>query len=316
MKAALEYTVPKGYKWIAREIERLDPEVDYERIWALSTTYYMNDMFMNFLYTTGVQCFTQPPEGSVMMGLITKKAVNRKQKRADDTLQHFWKWFEMGPSNLETQRSLAHLNMVHEALSKKAPGTFPARDVIYTTAWIGADMHRLRLSLGLPGYTEKQKIATQRYWAAVSRLFWSEDGLVTDYPKTFDEMLAFLERYEAHPWEKVESGKLLAEAMTQQFVDAWFPRGFHWLGRQVILSLQKPHIRKLMQMGDPNPVARWLIRRGLKWSVLLKERVLPDPKLSTPEKARRLTPIPEQHKEPAMVKGSGCPFPVAHSGEK
>jgi hypothetical protein len=27
------------YKWIADEIERLDPEVDYERIWKLSTTY-------------------------------------------------------------------------------------------------------------------------------------------------------------------------------------------------------------------------------------------------------------------------------------
>jgi hypothetical protein len=31
------------YKWIADEIERLDPEVDYERIWKLSTTYWVDD---------------------------------------------------------------------------------------------------------------------------------------------------------------------------------------------------------------------------------------------------------------------------------
>lgn len=311
MKAAMEYGTAKGYKWIAREIERLDPELDYERIWALSTTYYVDDMFMNILYTTGIQCFTQPPAGSVIMGEITKKAVNHKQKRADDTLQHFWKWFEMGPSDPAAQRSLAHVNLVHQALSKKAPGTFPARDVIYTTAWIGADMHRLRLSLGLPGYTEKQKIATQRYWAAICRQFWSEDGYVTDYPKTFDEMLAFLEAYEAEPWAMVESGQRLAAALTQQYAEAWFPTGFRWVGRQIILSLQKPHIRMLMQMGDPNPLARWIIRKAFKWVIFLKERVMPDPKLSTPEKARLLRLIPGQHKEPPMAKPSGCPLHAA-----
>ncbi|MBB5498702.1 hypothetical protein [Paraburkholderia sp. MM5384-R2] len=316
MQAALEFPTRKGYKWIAREIESLDPEVHYERIWALSTTYYVDDMFMNILYTTGIQCFTQPPAGSVIMGQITKKAITKKQKRTDDTLQHFWKWFEFGPSNPDARRSLAHVNSVHQALSKKAPGTFPARDVIYTTAWIGADMHRLRLSLGLPGYTEKQKIATQRYWAAVSRLFWSEDGYITDYPESFEAMLIFLEDYEAQPWEQVQSGKELAEALTQQYMEAWFPLPFRALGRQVILSLQKPVIRKLMQMGDPNPIAKWAIRKAFWLIIMLKERVLPDPKLSTPEKARRRNPTPSQHLEPPKAKAGGCPFHASMSDDQ
>jgi len=33
----------RRYKWIAKEIERLDPERDYERIIALSATYYQTD---------------------------------------------------------------------------------------------------------------------------------------------------------------------------------------------------------------------------------------------------------------------------------
>ncbi|WP_258197742.1 hypothetical protein [Pseudomonas aeruginosa] len=77
----------RGYKWIAREIERLDPEKDFAEIWRLSTTYYVNDFVMNLVYTLGIPAFTQPPAGSVVMGVTTEKAIKKPQKRTDDTLQ-------------------------------------------------------------------------------------------------------------------------------------------------------------------------------------------------------------------------------------
>jgi hypothetical protein len=296
----------RGYKWIAREIEKLDPVTDYEQIWALSTTYYVDDFFMNILYTTGIQNFTQPPAGSIVMGLTTRKAVTSPQKRADDTLSRFWQWFEFGPSHPDVQRSLEFVNQIHMALAKKSPGTFPSRDFIYTCCWIGADMHRLRTGLGVPGYTDKQKVAAHRYWQALCSQFRSEDGQVLAFPDSFEGMLTMLETYEAEPWEKVESGRLLSEAITQQFADAWCPPGLRWVGRQMILSLQKDHIRALMRMGDPNPVMRVIVRRLFWLIITLKERVLPDPKLSTPEKARARRVRPGQHSEPPKV--ASCPF--------
>lgn len=298
----------RGYKWIAREISRLDPYKDYELIWALSTTYYVDDFFMNIIYTTGIQNFTQPPAGSIIMGEVTKKAVNQQEKRLNDTLQRFWQWFELGPSHPDVQRSMELVNQIHMGLAKKKPGTFPARDYIYTCAWTGADMHRLRLSLGLPGYTENQKIATHLFWKEMCGLFMSEEGRVSEFPADFDAMLRFMEEYEHEPWEKVESGKKLSAALTEQFSKSWFPTGFQWFGRQMILSLQKKRTRDLMQMGDPNPVLEKVIR-GFFWLVItLKERVLPDPKRSTPEKARSMKVRPSQHIDPPLAKIAGCPF--------
>lgn len=298
----------QGYKWIAREIEQLDPYRDYEQIWALSTTYYVDDFFMNVIYTTGIQNFTQPPAGSVVMGLVTKKAMNQQEKRMHDTLQRFWQWFEFGPSSPNVYLSLQVVNNIHMGLAKKSPNTFMERDVIYTCCWTGADMHRLRVSLGLPGYTEKQKIATHLFWRDMTRLFIAEEGPVHDFPDSFDAMLHFLEAYESEPWEQVESGKALASALTEQFAKTWFPFGMRWFGRQMILSLQKKRTRDLMQMGDPNPVLRPLIR-GFFWLVIfMKERVLPDPKLSTPEKARAKAVRPAQHIDPPLAKVTSCPF--------
>ena len=187
----------RNYKWIEKTIAGLDPATDYAEIWRLTSTYYSNDFILNLVYTLAIPSFTQPPAGSQVMGMVTEKAIKSPQKRVDDTLQHFWAWFEFGPNDARVQASIAHINKIHMALSKKSPGAFPARDVIYTTAWVGANLHRLRLAVGLPGFTENQQIASQKFWSEMCRQFWSEDGYVLDFPPTFEAMLKFIEDYEA-----------------------------------------------------------------------------------------------------------------------
>lgn len=296
-----DYDHKKDYKWISQAIESLDPVVDYAEIWRLSTNYYIDDFVMNLIYTLGIPAFTQPPEGSIVMGVSTKKAVKQPQKRADDTLQHFWFWFEFGPDHPNMKASLAHVNLVHESLSKKNPNTFVKRDVIYTCCWIACMFHRLKLSLGLNGYSEKQKIATNIYWKKIVAMFWSEDGLLTaeDFPNSFDEMLTLLEKYEQEPWAKVESGKILTEAIIKQFLDCYFPTGTKWIGRQLYLSLQSQHINELMDSGRPNIFMKYILRLGLKTFLYMQENILPDPKVSTPDKARKQI-LQGQHKVPPM----------------
>lgn len=65
----------RNRKWIADEIERLNPEEDYAEIWRLTTNYYVNDFVMNLVYTLGIPSFTQYPEGSAIMAVTTKKAM-------------------------------------------------------------------------------------------------------------------------------------------------------------------------------------------------------------------------------------------------
>ena len=116
------------------------------------------------------------------------------------------------------------------------------------------------------------------------------------------------EEFENHPWGKSESGKKLADAITQQFNDAWLPRWLHWAGRQFVLALQTPRTREVMQMGNPNPLMSVLIKKVVWFVFTMKERVLPHSKITTQEKARRKNKLPLTHQEPQMAKISQCPF--------
>lgn len=290
-------------KWIADEIERLDPEVDYSRIWALTTTYYVDDFAMNLIYTIGIQAFTQPPAGSIVLTRAgSGKALATPDRRAEETLQHFWRWFEEGPDDATVKRSVEHVNAKHASFAKRYPGTFPERDFIYTACWIGCNVHRIMRWAGRAGFSEKQKIAAQRYWSKLMAMFHGDDGYVRNFPPTFDAMLAFLDEYENEPWEQVATGKQLAEALIDQFNRRWLPRRMHWFGRQLILSVQKPSIRRIMQLEDPNPVWEAIIRRIVGGALALKMDLLRDPVLSTPAIARLKQQRPGQHVDPPLAR--------------
>ncbi len=298
----------RGYRWIPREIEKLDPYTDYEQIWTLSTSYNYGDFILNVLYTLGMPNFTMPPETSFMLTDGTGKVLKHQQKRMTDTNQTFWRWFELGPSHPDVRRSLEMVNQIHMALNKKFPERFPARDFIYTCVWIAIGLHRVKLAVGAPGWTDKQKIAAHLYWKSLCSQFRSQEGQVEDFPDSFDDMMRLAEEYEAHPWEQSESGKKLAEAISQQFAECWFPWGFRWAGRQFVLTMQMPSTRKIMQMPDPNWLMSKLVPK-IVWLVFtMKDRVLPDAKLTTPERARAKRVRPITHQEPKMVKISECPF--------
>ena len=304
-----EQDYKQHYKWIAKRLESLDPEVDYAEIWRLTVTYYVDDLFMNIIYTTGIQNFTQPPAGTILLVNNGKgPTLKGPQERAFDTLVHFWKWFEYGPDDPGVQGSVERVNRIHNAMARVLPGAFPARDFIYTAGWTCCDVHRLFLSLGLPGFSDIQKAGAHRYWQKMMSHFKDEDGRPVDFPESFDATVAFLEEYERHPWPKVPTGKILAKALTDQFAAAWFPPGFRWLGQQLILSLQKPATRALMDMGDPNPILRPILRGGVAALVFAKINLLPDPKLSTPEKARMKRVRPGQHHDAPTTAVSACPY--------
>jgi hypothetical protein len=289
-------------------MERLDPETDYERIIALMYTYYQGDFFFNLLYTTGVMTFILPPWGGRTLALAGAKrngdgkVMTKRQKRADETLSHFWKWFEEGPSSPEVRRSVEFVNRLHLGHAKQLPGNWSHNeDFVYTLIWTGIHAHRLRLWVGLPGFTDKQKIASQRFWSAMAALFRSENGSITGFPLDFDAMLAFLEEYEAHPWESVPEGHQVCEALIDQFARRWFPGPLHGIGRQLVLSVQRDRVLEVHQLERPNPVFRQAVRLGLRTLVHTQERILPDPRRSTPERARSTGRRDPMHEPPPMV---------------
>ncbi|MFI2249666.1 hypothetical protein ACH49C_35870 [Rhodococcus sp. NPDC019609] len=278
-----------GYKWIAARIEELDPRVDYEEIWKLSTCYYVNDFTMNILYSTGFPHFMLAPSGGQTISRGGHgKVILEHQKRETDTMNHFWKWFEFGPSDLRTQQSIRQVNNLHMKYARQMPGHFANNDeFVYTMCWIGADMHRLRLRIGLPGYTENQQIACQKYWNEIAKFFISENGDITGFPTTFQGMLDHLDYYENLPWEHSEEGALACEHLLQQFDERWFKGPLKGLGRTIILALLDDSAHRVHRLPYPSKFAQWAVMKTMKTIMFTQERIAPDPKLSTPEKKRR-----------------------------
>lgn len=280
--------VRKGYKWIAKEIERLDPYVDYERIWELSTCYYVGDFEMNFLYSTGFPHFILPPWGGETIARQgTGKFIKQMNKREKDTADAFWKWFENGPSSMATKESVEKVNKIHMAIEKKMPGNFSHNeDFVYTMCWIGADLHRLRLRIGLPGYTDNQKIAVHLYWQELSKLMRSANGAITDFPVSFEAMLDYMREYEQTDWEFSPEGAVTCDYTIKQFSERWFPRGFRWVGRKMLLAMWDEPVHRVHRQPEVSFLTRKFFEFGLRMVFTMQERVLPDPKLSTPAKKR------------------------------
>jgi hypothetical protein len=298
-----ENKMKNSYNWIAKEIASLDPYRDYERIWQLMTCYYFGDFMMNFLYTNQFPYYIMTPHVATAVSRNgTGKLMKQKDKREADTASHFWSWFEYGPSHPITQESIKRVNAAHAGVAKRVgPGLYTHDyDYTYTLCMLAADYHRLRVRCGLKGYTENEKIAAHLFWQEITKLFRREgeqpatefDQLITDFPDNWDGMLAYLENHEAKDWPYTEDGAICAEALLQQFEQRWFPTPFRFIGRNLMLALigEPPH--RVHKLPYPNALVTKLMEFTFSIVMFTKEKILPDPKITTPEKHRRaLQPI-------------------------
>ena len=85
----------KPRKWIEAELEQLDPHVDYERIVALGTSYYVSDFLMDYIYALTFPNFIAPARGAeAVLRAGTGKIYTAPNKRMDDTGRHMLIWWE------------------------------------------------------------------------------------------------------------------------------------------------------------------------------------------------------------------------------
>ncbi len=192
----------RRYKWIAAEIERLDPEVDYERIWALSSTYWVDEFMMSFLYSVSFPKFMMPANGGRTAGRARHRPGDHRPGPPGnlETVHHFWTWFGLdGPSSEHTRASVEQVvTRCTAASAVVTPGDFgDPEDFVYTLCYLGAGYHRIRQLAGLPGYTNRQQIAAHRHWWAMAELFGTETGPVADFPSDFAAMVTFLDQWES-----------------------------------------------------------------------------------------------------------------------
>ena len=290
-----------SYKWISKEIEQLDPEKDYVRIWQLSSCYHVDDTLFNLLYALGLPRITQNPHGSELLAKRTRKGIDQKHQRANDTLSHFWTWYEFGPDHPYSQKSIEFVNLIHKGLAKKYPEAFPDEDYVYTVCMLATSPNDLRKKLGLSEFSEKQKISTHHYWRDLLSRMQGQNGAIKGFPDDYQGMVEVVKEHDSKEWPVTDAGSELTENTIRQFCEANFPNIMQGFGRQLYLVLQEPHIRRLRETGEPNPIAAPIVKSIVRLKTMISEYLLPDPKMSVPERARLKGDLKGQHKNPDGV---------------
>lgn len=74
-----------------------------------------------------------------------------------------------------------------------------------------------------------------------------------------------MEQHEAKPWPSDPRSELIAESIYLQFGYRWFPRGFHWMGRVLIVSLASPETLKAIGVQDVHPITRIIVTWLMTW---------------------------------------------------
>jgi hypothetical protein len=273
-------TRTKPRRWIAAEIDRLNPVTDYEAIWRLTSSYGLNDFALNLVYAHLFPHFYLPPHGS---GPLSDggngKVIERALQRVEDTIRNNLVWWYYGPSHPKTQQSVANINKLHAYHARRYPGYFAHQDdYVFTLAFSAASLHRFNLKVGLPGYTGKQKVAAHLFWQHMADLFVDEHGgKILGFPPDWDSLIAFVEDFESRPWPSAESGELVTAAVLDQFAYRWFPAPLRGLGRAMAASTMHPNCWKTHKVTVPRPAARKILLRATGLMIRLGQVVPPDP---------------------------------------
>ncbi|WP_164714813.1 oxygenase MpaB family protein [Burkholderia ambifaria] len=302
----------RGYKWIDKEIARLDPETDYEAIMSLVSAYMLDDFVLNIAYVVNFINVVAAPHGADAL-MHTGKVVHHQQKRFDDSIDFLLTWYLLGPSNPAVQQSVARLNKMHAAIARGIPESFRHNDdFLIALCLVALFDDRLRRTLGLPGIPDHMKTVYHHWLRDLSELFTTgtSSGHIDDFPATFEGLEAFAIEFESREYPSTENGHVAAEALISQFINRRFPR-WKALGRTIILVFTPERVRKVHRLGEPNRVLAPLVKLAFRLAFLLKEHVLPDPEETIIERKAKngtLSPILKRLLPSALPAGDHSPI--------
>jgi|GEM_PF-3016492 len=292
-------------KWIREKIGTLDAHKDYIEIWKLSSSYGLNDFMQNFIYALSFPNFVVTDWGAKAVWREDGgKVLALSTSRVEQTGSANALWWYFGPNDERTIKSVENINNLHAHWAKQYPGAFSYNeDYVYVCAFAAITIHRLKVKIGVPDISEKEKIASHLFWRDMAKLFRAEnDQPITGYPDSFEGLVKFCEDYESTPRPFFERANLVVSALHGQFVFRFPPPQLHWFGHQLIRAMSLPTTLKTVQIDPPDPMAAEILPKLMGYIFWQMEENSDDPtdayieerlQMSSDDKAR----IRAEHKE-------------------
>jgi hypothetical protein len=256
------------------EIERLDPEKDFQRICYLSTNYDFpwdveQSLSLAFFKTYGIPTISELLDR-------TGEFRDRAQKRYDDTKLVLAEMFDHGMDSQRGREANRRMNQMH--------GRFPIQndDYIYVMSTIFLEPIRWNRRWGWRKYTDKESQAQLTYMREMARRM-----NIRDVPSTLNSFEEWSRAYEAANFRFTESNRRVADYTLNLFL-SWFSGPVRPLVRRAMLAILDDALLEAFGYDRPGKAARTLVDLALRMRAFLI-RFLPrrrSPHLVTRERMR------------------------------
>jgi ER-bound oxygenase mpaB/B'/Rubber oxygenase, catalytic domain len=220
-----------------REIERLDPLADHQRIVYLDTCFEFPFDTTRSLELALFRTFAVPSVAALLDS--TGEFAQRAQKRYDDTDLILSTIAEHGYDSPEGRRAVRRMNQIH--------GRFQITndDFLYVLSSFVYEPIRWNERFGWRRLVETERLATFHFWRAVGRLM-----AIREIPEDYDELERLNVEYERRHFRRTPEAERVGQATRDMFL-SWFPGLPKRLGAPAIHALMDDPL--LDAFGFPRP---------------------------------------------------------------
>jgi len=216
-----------------RQLQRLDPERDYQEIYRISTEYEFPWDVTRALELALFRTYAVPSIGGLLDR--TREFADRGQKRYDDTVVLLYEMTRDGGMDSPRGRAaVRHMNRIH--------GRYPIsnEDFLYVLSTFVVVPVRWISRYGWRPYSRHEVRATVNFFRHMGRLM----GL-KDIPETYEEFAGLLDGYERDHYAFNEPSRRVAEATIAIF-QGWFPAVARPLARRGVLAMTDTPLREAL----------------------------------------------------------------------
>ena len=253
--------------WARRQIARLDPVRDHERLTHLSAEVrYGDPLLTGVLYTVAfARQMAVPSIAEVVHRGGRGPVIRRTRARNDDTMTFFGIFMREGHSSPAGRAAIDRLNGIH--------ARFPITDdqSLYTLSSLVFEADRIPALLGVRLLTDAEKTANFHFWRNVGHHM----GL-TDIPDSYGSFLQWTLDYEAANYGYTPGGREVVEAMIDDFAARFAPERLRPLAGRLLRAAMDDRLLDTHRLPRPRPADRRALGAALV-AYRAGRRLLPDP---------------------------------------
>jgi hypothetical protein len=219
-----------------RQLQKLDPEHDYQEIYRISTEYEFPWDVQRALELALFRTYAVPSIGGLLDR--TREFADRGQKRYDDTVLLLFEMTREG--GMDSSRGRAAIRRMNRIHGRYAIGN---DDFLYVLSTFVVVPVRWIAKYGWRPYSRHEVRATVNTFRHMGRLM----GL-KDVPETYEEFAALMDDYERKNHAYNEPSHRVAEATIAIF-QGWFPRFARPLARRGLAALTDAPLRQALGLS-------------------------------------------------------------------